>query len=115
MEIDSDDRISVFSSSFGPEQSADYRVGDTFGKIYIRSHDSPAFFTPSEEVSQPTGGTNIEYVSTRRNSPISCAGFSCASYHRFTTFCSCEKMISDNFVVAVIVAVLVLCSDRQFF
>ena len=35
LEIDSDDRISVFSSSFGPEQSADYRVGDTFGKIYI--------------------------------------------------------------------------------
>ena len=35
MEIDSDYRISVFSSSFGPEQSADYRVGDTFGKIYI--------------------------------------------------------------------------------
>ena len=35
MENDSDYRISVFSSSFGPEQSADYKVGDTFGKIYI--------------------------------------------------------------------------------
>ena len=96
-QFDSDYRISVFSSSFGPEQSADYRVGDTFGKIYIWSHDFPAFFTPSEEVSQPTGRNDIEYVSTRRNSPISCAGLSCASYHRFKAFCSCEKMISYNF------------------
>ena len=31
-QFDSDYRISVFSSSFGPEQSADYRVGDSFGK-----------------------------------------------------------------------------------
>ena len=31
-QFDSDYRISVFSSSFGPEQSADYRVGDSYGK-----------------------------------------------------------------------------------